>query len=147
MNTHTYEIVDGKVMTLPKSIIAEISIAALRHRHLQADVWGPGWAGYDITLPLSVNVRRRQHRLAQLERSQRDFERRVTEKSEAARKERERVIKWRKRRKWWSVWAVRGRPTEHTQVDVAPEQWVKPDWEMQWDGCSDLRFDIVWTIS
>ena len=58
MNTHTYEIVD----------------AALRHPHVIADVWGPGWAGYNRSVPLSENVRRRAWRVAELEASRRDHE-------------------------------------------------------------------------
>lgn len=63
MNTHTYEIID----------------AALRHPHIITDVWGPGWAGYDRSVPLSENVRRRAWRVAHLEESQRAHERKKAE--------------------------------------------------------------------
>ncbi|WVQ79250.1 hypothetical protein IAT38_001346 [Cryptococcus sp. DSM 104549] len=89
MNTHTYEIVD----------------AALRHPHLIVDVWGPGWAGYDRSIPLSANVRKRAHRLSQLE------------KSRAA-------------------------------AGEGNGEWVKPAWREEVpEECSDVRFDVVMTIS
>jgi hypothetical protein len=53
MNTHTYEIVD----------------AALRLSNVTVDVWGPGWKGYDKSWPLSANIKRRQHRLHQLQQA------------------------------------------------------------------------------
>ncbi|WVQ75041.1 hypothetical protein IAR50_004650 [Cryptococcus sp. DSM 104548] len=103
MNTHTYEIVD----------------AALRHPGLIVDVWGPGWAGYDRSIPLSANIRKRSHRTSQLEKSKEAFGR-----------QRE---------------TQRGKKKQVTEED---EIWVKPDWPSGVpEECSDVRFDVVLTIS
>ncbi|ODN78592.1 hypothetical protein L202_04199 [Cryptococcus amylolentus CBS 6039] len=103
MNTHTYEIVD----------------AALRHPGLIVDVWGPGWAGYDRSIPLSANIRKRSHRISQLEKSKEAFE--------------------KKRRNIRS---------KGKQVVEESEIWVKPEWlsTVPYE-CSDVRFDVVLTIS
>ncbi|WWC65775.1 uncharacterized protein I303_108397 [Kwoniella dejecticola CBS 10117] len=125
MNTHTYEIVD----------------AALRHPHLIVDVWGPGWEGYDRSIPLSANIRKRAHRIAQLEKSKRDFE----DEQESLRMEREkkRKISWLKPTSYF---------VDQTQVDPLEEEvqeWVKPDWtaEVPEECNKDVSFDIVFTIS
>nr|XP_019043618.1 hypothetical protein I302_08198 [Kwoniella bestiolae CBS 10118]OCF22548.1 hypothetical protein I302_08198 [Kwoniella bestiolae CBS 10118] len=104
MNTHTYEIVD----------------AALRHPQLSVDVWGPGWEGYDRSIPLSANIRKRAHRLAQLESSRRKFEEEQNVKKQ-----------------------------EMVEESEEEEQWVKPGWYDEIpDGCNaDVGFDIVFTIS
>ncbi|WVN86840.1 uncharacterized protein L203_102014 [Cryptococcus depauperatus CBS 7841] len=111
MNTHTYEIVD----------------AALRHPHLIVDVWGPGWAGYDKSLPLSANVRKRAHRISQLEKSKAEFDERQKEKMQV----RNKALK------------------KGYQVSGEEEEiWVKPDWLSSVPmECSDVRFDVVLTIS
>ncbi len=58
---------------------------------------------------------------------------------------------WKERSFWWSVWAEVGRPPG---LAVAPEegmdaveQWTRPEWEEVSNGCRELRFDFVWTIS
>lgn len=102
MNTHTYEIVD----------------AALRHPHLIVDVWGPGWAGYNKSIPLSANIRKRAHRVSQLEKSKVEFEK-----------------KQRKKR-------------ENLAEGAEQEVWQRPDWlDVVPDKCSDVRYDVVLTIS
>jgi hypothetical protein len=110
MNTHTYEIVD----------------AALRHPNAIVDVWGPGWKGYDISLPVSVNVKRRQQRIHQLEQSKTEHEiARFSQKGGA----------------WFG-----------TRVDSQGEEvgeWVEPEWIVSDEpvGCGPVRYDIVLTIS
>lgn len=102
MNTHTYEIVD----------------AALRHPHLIVDVWGPGWAGYNKSIPLSANIRKRAHRVSQLEKSKNEFEKKQRKK--------------------------RGNLAEGAEQEV----WQRPDWlDVVPDECSDVRYDVVLTIS
>ncbi|ADV22474.1 Hypothetical Protein CGB_E3050W [Cryptococcus gattii WM276] len=102
MNTHTYEIVD----------------AALRHPHLIVDVWGPGWAGYNRSIPLSANIRKRAHRVSQLEKSKAEFEKKQRNK--------------------------RGNLAEGEEQ----ETWQTPDWpDVVPDECSDVRYDVVLTIS
>ena len=114
MNTHTYEIVD----------------AALRHPNAIVDVWGPGWKNYDRSVPLSVNVKRRQRRLQEIAQSKVDYE------AEKVR---------RARRGWYAR-------TEQAEM----EPWVQPEWDEvdaetaeggEGEQCGDLPFDIVWTIS
>jgi len=114
MNTHTYEIVD----------------AALRHPNAIVDVWGPGWKNYDRSVPLSVNLKRRQKRIQQIERSKAEYE----------------AEKVRRLRKGWYA------RTEQAEM----EPWMQPEWEDidgettdsgEGDECGDVRFDIVWTIS
>nr|XP_019009410.1 uncharacterized protein I206_06059 [Kwoniella pini CBS 10737]OCF48191.1 hypothetical protein I206_06059 [Kwoniella pini CBS 10737] len=104
MNTHTYEIVD----------------AALRHPHLIVDVWGPGWEGYDRSIPLSANIRKRAHRIAQLENSKKEF----IEKQE-----------------------MKKTLAEPHEDEI--EEWTKPDWKVEvMEECNnDVKFDIVFTIS
>ncbi|OWZ54426.1 hypothetical protein C349_03544 [Cryptococcus neoformans var. grubii Br795] len=102
MNTHTYEIVD----------------AALRHPHLIVDVWGPGWAGYNKSIPLSANIRKRAHRVSQLEKSKNEFEKKQRKK--------------------------RGNLAEGAEQEV----WQRPAWlDVVPDECSDVRYDVVLTIS
>ncbi|KAK4686530.1 hypothetical protein P7C73_g3598, partial [Tremellales sp. Uapishka_1] len=120
MNTHTYEIID----------------AAFRHPHITVDVWGPSWAGYNRSIPLSENVRRRAHRIAQLERSKEQWELEKWQKNE----EREAIIE-KERRRWWSS----------SKVDVPPlgdSDWVAPEWDDTLDAaCGPVQFEIVWTFS
>lgn len=47
MNTNTYEIID----------------AAIRHPQIDIDIWGPYWSGWDPTVPVSENVRRRSWKM------------------------------------------------------------------------------------
>lgn len=147
MNTHTYELVD----------------AALRHPSIQVDVWGPGWAGYDASLPLSVNVKRRSWRIYRLEKARKEWERRVRT-WEAEVEERMREISGRA---WWD-WAdvrdvmqskmtVRGSGrgllldgVEVTRMKGYPGKFIPPEWgENEEDqDCNDqVKWDIVWTIS
>ena len=108
MNTHTYEIVD----------------AALRHSNAIVDVWGPGWKGYNSSEPLSVNIKRRQNRIHQIESSEADYA------AEAQR---------RKARGWFAR-------TEEAEM----EPWSIPDWAVDQENqhiCGEVKFDIVWTIS
>ncbi len=121
--------------------------AALRHPGVQADVWGPGWAGYDPLLSLSVNVRRRQHRLVQLERSKREFmEKREKERKELAarsdERERQRTVRWSMKGGEPSVPDLP--PQEYVNED---ELWEVPDWEELSEGFSEEPYDIVLTIS
>lgn len=105
MNTHTYEIVD----------------AALRHPHVTVDVWGPGWAGYNRSVPLSENVRRRAWRIADLEASKSAHE--------------------RKKEEWWNVTMgtykkkLRGERGAKKELEMArergvsdPGEWERPGW-------------------
>ncbi|WWD20263.1 hypothetical protein CI109_104739 [Kwoniella shandongensis] len=132
MNTHTYEIVD----------------AALRHPHLIVDVWGPGWAGYDRSIPLSANIRKRAHRIAQLESSKADFEK--IQREQADEKEKER--KWREKREWLSrTFEVTRAPVRGDEVVMGEEEeerWARPEWNEEVpEECSEVRFDVVLTIS
>lgn len=108
MNTHTYEIVD----------------AALRHPNVIVDVWGPGWKGYDKAIPLSLNLKRRQYRIHQLEKSKEDYELAVSRKKGGGR--------------WFG---------EQQEQDVG--EWVEPEWTCtdEENECGEVKFDIVWTIS
>lgn len=136
MNTHTYEIVD----------------AALRHPHVIVDVWGPGWKGYNQSIPLSRNVERRARRISQLERSEAVWnaaKRKAQEDWDGQERRRE-------RRAWWG-WAEVARTPGTVESFQAERLHVGP-WEVrEWDdgegesdvgeGCSDAPWDIVWTIS
>jgi hypothetical protein len=130
MNTHTYEIVD----------------AALRYPDVMVDVWGPGWKGYNRSVPLSENVRQRAWRIQQLEESKADWIRKRREREETAEKQRSR----RERRQWWT-WAEVARPpgmVETFDVEVLDdEEWEEPEWDVGGKGCSDVQWDVVWTIS
>ncbi|ORY34796.1 hypothetical protein BCR39DRAFT_461978 [Naematelia encephala] len=117
MNTHTYEIVD----------------AAIRHPHTTVDVWGPGWAGYDRSVPLSTNIRRRQRRLEQLAIAKAEFE--------ADQEERRKEVGRQNR---WARWTTKPLEVFVEKHFVAPP-W--PDWATEEDTCGDENFDIVWTIS
>ena len=112
MNTHTYEIVD----------------AALRHPNVVTDVWGPGWKGYDRSIPLSENIKRRQQRVYQVEKSKLDHQ--------------EATIK-RKSGNWF------GTRMEDKGEEIG--EWVQPEWDLdnlnQTTECGPIHFDIVLTIS
>ncbi|WVQ95996.1 hypothetical protein IAU59_003096 [Kwoniella sp. CBS 9459] len=133
MNTHTYEIVD----------------AALRHPQIIVDVWGPGWAGYDRSIPLSANIRKRAHRLAQLEASQADYETQRSIKQqerEESRKSAERKERMSRRLE------VTRSPIEKSDMEVEEEsvdQWIRPQWqEGVPEECNmDVKFDVVLTVS
>ncbi|WVR08129.1 hypothetical protein IAU60_005175 [Kwoniella sp. DSM 27419] len=133
MNTHTYEIVD----------------AALRHPHISVDVWGPGWAGYDRSIPLSANVRKRAHRLAQLETSKAEFEHR----QELERMEKEEELKVRRKKEWLSRRFEISRPPveggDLLEDGLEEELWDRPPWDeaVPEECSSDVQFDIVFTIS
>jgi len=108
MNTHTYEIVD----------------AALRHPNAIVDVWGPGWKGYNKSEPLSINIKRRQNRIHQIESSLADHTVEV---------ERRKVKGWFAR-------------TEEAEM----QPWSMPAWDIETDEkptCGPVKFDIAWTIS
>ena len=148
MNTHTYEIVDGKAVVLAyERYLAHTLVAALRHPHVQVDVWGPGWSGYNDLLPLSVNVRRRQHRLVQLVKARRDFEERIVLQHVEYAKKRRKRERW----EWWTSWITRKRrlsPLELIkEAEESIEKWVDPEWEDAPAICGDKCFDLVWTIS
>ncbi|WWD04530.1 hypothetical protein V865_002600 [Kwoniella europaea PYCC6329] len=133
MNTHTYEIVD----------------AALRHPQIIVDVWGPGWEGYDRSIPLSANIRKRAHRIAQLEQSKKDHE----EQQNMRKVEREREMQLKNKKEWYSRrLEVTRSPTDEIAEAVEEgeeEEWSKPAWyEETPEGCnSDIKFDIVFTVS
>ncbi|KAK8849636.1 hypothetical protein IAR55_004971 [Kwoniella newhampshirensis] len=133
MNTHTYEIVD----------------AALRHPHLNVDVWGPNWAGYNRSIPLSANIRKRAHRLAQLEKSKKEFE--ESQKREAEEKEKER--KWRAKRERLSrsleVTRSPLQKKDDEEMEEDDEVWIRPEWnaDVPEECNSEVEFDIVLTIS
>ena len=114
----------------------------MRHPNTIVDVWGPGWAGWDRTLPLSVNVRRRAHRIAQLEASKRDWE----EDQRRAELGRGKQAK----REWWSTFAETTRaPNAPPRMEEAEQAvWEKPEWSTEdVQECSSTTFDLVWTIS
>ena len=117
MNTHTYEIVD----------------AALRHPDILIDVWGPGWKGYDPALPLSVNVKRRQARLSQLERSRRENDDAVEEKRRMG------------------LVPEQNYPHASRRPDApeAVDERQDPPWNELDDEtiCGDMIFEAAWTIS
>lgn len=139
MNTHTYELID----------------AALRHPHLTVDVWGPHWAGYDPTLPVSTNLKRRAWRVYRLEQAKREW-------TEAVRLYELDVAEREKRveeKRWWSWADIRHRPVQKVEQvameadderPVGPGEWVQPVWEVK-DGdgeCHEsLKWDVAWTIS
>ncbi|BEJ14168.1 hypothetical protein CspHIS471_0313420 [Cutaneotrichosporon sp. HIS471] len=129
MNTHTYEIVD----------------AALRHPNVIVDVWGPGWAGYDWNVPLSVNVKRRANRIAQLETSRAEHTAAAIRTRQAAARER-----WAsERNNWFRMFAQAPPPvTDMPNEESDFEPWTTPEWIERVDECNDaVRYDIVWTIS
>ncbi|EIW71580.1 hypothetical protein TREMEDRAFT_27838 [Tremella mesenterica DSM 1558] len=128
MNTHTYELVD----------------AALRHPNVIVDVWGPKWAGWNSSLPLSANIKRRQRRIAQLETSKRIWE---------SEKQMEEERRKRKDRGWWFGFGDPGRPPGIEEEEESQQEWVKPPWitedenEEGEQACGEVVFDIAWTIS
>ena len=156
MNTHTYEIVD----------------AALRHPHVTVDVWGPGWAGYDRSVPLSENVRRRAWRIAQLEESKAEHSRRKEGWWEYEMGKYKR--KMRGQRDGGDAGKGQGVASGHLEK---PREWVKPGWVLKRvltpgpaaalsadeggamaisrerseegnEGCHPtVQFDVAWTIS
>ncbi|BEI83334.1 hypothetical protein CcaverHIS002_0312020 [Cutaneotrichosporon cavernicola] len=129
MNTHTYEIVD----------------AALRHPNVIVDVWGPGWAGYDWDVPLSVNVKRRANRIAQLEASRTEHTAAAARARQAAARER-----WASERNDWFRKSAHPQPqaTDVSNEESDFEPWNTPEWIERVDECNDaVRYDIVWTIS
>ncbi|WRT69629.1 uncharacterized protein IL334_006618 [Kwoniella shivajii] len=132
MNTHTYEIVD----------------AALRHPHLIVDVWGPGWEGYDRSIPLSANIRKRSHRISQLEKSKKEFDLAKSKTKEDKEKEIKRLAK----REWISrrLEVTRSPTIDNGIENIEDEEeiWTKPNWSDQIpEECSDVKFDVVFTIS
>lgn len=96
--------------------------AALRHPDLEVDVWGPGWSGYDPQAALSVNIKRRQNRLAQLERvkSAQEGTKRGSETSSQ----------------------VAGQQS----MEKSEDERLLP-WDENEERCGYVRFDLVWTIS
>ncbi|KAL7425098.1 hypothetical protein Q5752_000786 [Cryptotrichosporon argae] len=138
-NTHTYELID----------------AALEHPHVDVDVWGPGWAGYDFAVPLSVNVKRRANRLAALDAARGAHD--------AKRRARRAAAEQAQKRDRWAVWGdVRRAPgrdaaglragevgrSEGDHVEEGDERWEVPPWTAYEDGCNERsRFGLVWTIS
>lgn len=140
MNTHTYEIID----------------AALRYPQLRVDVWGPGWKGYDSSLALSENVRRRAWRVHQLEEGKTAWEaqKEADEVDRRLRKDEE-AKKWKNR--------IRSHPAVQLLLKaVAPDQTDRPffpqkdeipkwmpseDWAQPGRECAPVQWDIVWTIS
>lgn len=135
MNSHTYEIVDGECISIVTARLT--SLAALRHPHLITDVWGPGWAGYDRSIPLSVNVRRRAHRIAQLEASKR------AHGEKAAWEAYEHEMAQARLNRWWFR-SYREEPKREVDAWEAPE-WVVDG--MDGKGCADVKWDIVFTVS
>ena len=141
MNTHTYEIVDGELYTMCLWNITHrlTPVAALRHPNIITDVWGPGWAGYDRSIPLSVNIRHRQRRVAHLEQSKAQHNAAVAKS--LARNEKGR------RKEWWG-WLPSQLSTftpEDTPTEPMLDDWDETEWVL--DDCGSLRFDVVWTIS
>lgn len=117
MNSHTYEIVD----------------AALRHPQVIVDVWGPGWAGYDWDVPLSVNVKRRANRVAHFEGVRAEYDAPVERAGEEGGRE------------WPSMFP---RSLVSPPSDDGAEAGTVPAWDEYVDSCNDrVRYDIVWTIS
>ncbi|WWC92732.1 uncharacterized protein L201_007691 [Kwoniella dendrophila CBS 6074] len=133
MNTHTYEIVD----------------AALRHPHLIVDVWGPGWEGYNRSIPLSHNVRNRQNRIARLEQSKEEFDQNQIQKT----LEMENKLTIQKKREWISrrFEVTRSPQSESPVLDEGSieAEWAKPPWSNEYpDECNEqTKFDVVFTIS
>ncbi len=110
MNTHTYEIVD----------------AALRHPNVIVDVWGPGWKGYNKSLPLSVNIKRRQNRVHQMEQSRKSYEASRIEKKGGS---------------WFGT---------RMEDGEAFGDWIEPEWifgDEENAECGPIHFDAVLTIS
>ena len=116
-----------------------LTIAALRHPHVQVDVWGPGWAGYNASLSLSANVRRRAHRHDHLELS--NFDQAERQRLRSLNRQ-ARLRLQRSSSYWWSVLSVLAPPEPETD-----EIWSIPAWEDAPAGCGTFRWDIVWTIS
>lgn len=139
MNTHTYEIVD----------------AASRYPDLKVDVWGPEWKGYDSSLPLSENVRRRAWRVQQLEEDKAAWEaQKDADERDRRTREEEEAKKWKNR--------VRSHPAVQLLLKaIAPEnasppslpreeqpEWTPRDeWDQPGHECASVQWDIVWTIS
>jgi hypothetical protein len=141
MNTHTYEIVDGMSSLFIATDQLICRSAALRHPHIQVDVWGPGWAGYNASLPISVNVNRRAYRIAQLEASRAEFMSRQADRTRA----RESAGEWMGR-----ATGRNGRVQETEAGEtVGEEVWERPAWVKDGhdEDCGVLKWDIVWTIS
>ncbi|ORX35459.1 hypothetical protein BD324DRAFT_632928 [Kockovaella imperatae] len=111
MNSHTYEIVD----------------AALRIPYLKVDVWGPGWAGYNRSLSVAANVRRRQCRLQQQALSK--AKRMVDQVPLAAGQALSRYAR-----------------EEERDTDTAIDELMSESEDLDC-GCTDKSFDVVWTIS
>lgn len=126
MNTHTYEIVD----------------ASLRHPGVITDVWGPGWAGYNKSVPLSENVRRRAWRVAQMEESKEAYEARRKARFDGQMK-----VFMRRLKGDWDFANVQSVPVSEEEEGEA-EQWAAPEWEGDDGACHPtVQFDVVWTIS
>jgi hypothetical protein len=132
MNTHTYEIVD----------------AALRHPNVIVDVWGPGWKGYNQSIPLSRNVEMRARRISQLEQSEavwKAAKRQAREDWEGQERRRERRARWG----WADVARIPGTVESFQAEPLHVGPWEVPEWGEGdvGEGCSDVRWDIVWTMS
>lgn len=106
------------------------------------DVWGPGWAGYDWAVPLSVNIKRRANRIAELEASEAEHNQTIqTQRREHAQAK----AKWRRRKdSWWGRFLAH----EDEPAGVPEDAWVKPAWDTFNDNCNpQVQFDFAWTIS
>ncbi|KAL1413682.1 hypothetical protein Q8F55_001461 [Vanrija albida] len=125
MNTHTYEIVD----------------AAIRHPNVIVDVWGPGWSGYDWNVTLSVNVKRRANRVADIE-----LHKEVHEKNADAAAQEYRREQWATNRKEWArKFLDVTRPPDPSDYQVP---FQAPTWKHFDDECNSVvKYDIVWTFS
>jgi len=109
------------------------------------DVWGPNWAGYNRSIPLSANVKRRANRISQLEASQsRHAARQISKRREWEGRRRKRS--WRR-----LIFAPGSEKQDGDEEEVfEEEEWERPEWalkEDEEDECGDVGFDIVWTIS
>jgi hypothetical protein len=89
---------------------------------------------------LSTNVRRRSHRIAQLEASKAAHALDVETQAERR--------KAKEERKWFDWPQVMSSfRTEVAEVDEV-EEWVRPEWEVQaTEECSEVRWEMVWTFS
>lgn len=95
-------------------------------------------------MPLSVNIKRRANRVAQLEASRaKHAAAEHRPQSEAARE------RWASERgEWFRMFAPPPSSSEIQSDDAPSQQWTPPDWTEHVDACNDaVRYDIVWTIS
>lgn len=151
MNSHTYEIIDGEYITHAFCSEPDTPLtAALRHPGLMIDVWGPHWTGYNLSLPLSVNVRRRAHRVQQLEISKKEWEAEKVASERERRDAAEASRASRRLRRWAEVTRAPTPMEDNPEPNTFEilDAWDIPPWEENInEGCADVSFEIVRTFS